>query len=142
MSLRNRGGKKKDGGDSGEVGSCAGAGDAAYSLAAFFERLRDLCQDHGDCDGQDRADRIRAQTEQAVTLAAELGILKQSVVTWDDFLESCPEARVGTEHWVEFDAQAGLVGKTTIPHRLRVDSGTHRATLGATPAGIGSATIP
>ena len=36
-------------------------------------------------------------------------------MTWPEFLALCPEARIGTEHVVELDAQAAIVGKTTIP---------------------------
>ncbi len=36
-------------------------------------------------------------------------------VSWSDFLALCPDATLGTEHMVELDAQAGLVGKTTVP---------------------------
>jgi len=87
----------------------------ADSLETFFERLRDLCQNHGGCLGQGRPERTCTQTEQAIALAAELGILKQPCMTWPEFLALCPEARIGTEHVVELDAQAGIVGKTTIP---------------------------
>jgi hypothetical protein len=92
-----------------------GAGVSDDSLAAFHERLRDLCQDDGACHGQDRKARVHAQAEHALALAAELGCLREPGVSWEEFLDLCPDATIGTEHMVELDARAGLVGKTTIP---------------------------
>jgi hypothetical protein len=44
-------------------------------------------------------------------------------MTWREFVALCPDAYIGTEHMVELEPQAGIVGKTTIP-----------PTFGLTPA--------
>jgi len=67
-------GKKATSGFS-EAHSPDSKGLQADSLETYLEQLRDLCQDHNGCLGQDRPERIRAQTEQAIAPAAELGIL-------------------------------------------------------------------
>jgi hypothetical protein len=108
---REKKGNRKSGGTS----ASQGAGVSGDSLAAFHERLRDLCQDDGACHGQDREGRIQAQAEHALALAAELGYLREAGVSWAEFLALCPDATIGTEHMVELDARAGIVGKTTIP---------------------------
>jgi len=89
--------------------------DAADSLEAFHQRLRDLCEDHRECHGPERAGRIRAQAEQALALARELGVLKEPDFTWEEFRTLSSEFRIGTEHMVELDARSGMVGKTTLP---------------------------
>lgn len=107
--------EKKGSRKSGDTSASQGAGVSGDLLAAFHERLRDLCQDHGACHGPDRAGRIHAQAEQALALAVELGCLREAGFSWEEFLALCPDATLGTEHMVELDAQVGLVGKTTIP---------------------------
>jgi hypothetical protein len=92
-----------------------GAGIPGDSLAAFQERLRDLCRDDGACHGTDRETRIHAQAQHALSLAGEFGCLKDAGVSWQEFLAHCTDAMIGTEHMVELDARAGLVGKTTVP---------------------------
>jgi hypothetical protein len=92
-----------------------GGSDSRHSLETFIERLRNVCQDDGPCNGEGRADRIRSQAQHAVAIAAELGILKNTSVTWDDFLLGCTESRIGSEHVVDFDDCLKLVGKTTKP---------------------------
>lgn len=107
--------EKKDNRPSGDSSASQGADVPGDSLAAFYERLRDVCQDHGACHGQDRRQRIQGQAEQALALAGEFGFLIEPGVTWAEFLALCPDAIIGTEHMVELDTRAGLVGKTTIP---------------------------
>lgn len=92
--------KKKCSGQSGGTSASQSAGDPGDSLAAFTERLRDVCKDDGACHGQDREERIRAQAEHAVALAAELGCLRQPGVSWGEFLLLCMDAMIGTEHMV------------------------------------------
>lgn len=96
----------------GHTGTNQGAGD---TLAAFQQRLRDLCHDDRAGHGQDRERRIQAQTQHSLALAAEFGLLKEAHVSWEEFLALCPDATLGTEHMVELDVHAGLVGKTTMP---------------------------
>lgn len=112
---RQREREKKRNRPSGDSSSSQCAGGSGDSLAAFYERLRDVCQDHGACHGQDREHRIRAQAEQALALAGEFGLLIEPGVSWAKFLALCSDPIVGTEHMVELDTRAGLVGKTTIP---------------------------
>ena len=107
--------KKKCSGQSGGTSASQGACEPGNSLAAFTERLRDICKDDGACHGQDREERIRAQAEHAVAIAAELGCLREPGVSWGEFLVLCMDAMIGTEHMVELDTHTGLVGKTTIP---------------------------
>lgn len=104
--------EKKGSQKSGGTSASQSAGVPGNSLAAFQERLRNLCQDDSACHGQNREDRIHAQTQHALALAGELGCLRESVVSWEEFLALCPDATCGTEHMVELDA---LAGKTTIP---------------------------
>ena len=82
----------------GDISASQGAGVSGDLLAAFQERLRDLCQDHGACHGQDRTECIHAQAEQALALAVELGCLREPGFSWDEFLALCPDATLGTEH--------------------------------------------
>jgi hypothetical protein len=98
-----------------ETSASQGAGLPADTLAAFHERLRDLCRHDSACHGPDREARIHAQAQHTLALAGELGCLKETGVSWAGFLALCPDAIVGTEHMVELDPRAGLVGKTTIP---------------------------
>lgn len=74
-----------------------------------------VCEDDGACHGQNREERIRAQAEHTVALAAELGCLREPGVSWGEFLLLCMDAKIGTEHMVELDTHTGLVGKTTLP---------------------------
>ena len=90
----------------------------------FHERLRDLCQDHGACHGQDRTERIHAQAEQALALAVELGCLRKPDFSWEEFLALCPDATLGTEHMVELDAELGLGRENHDSARIRVGAGT------------------
>lgn len=115
LSSLRRESEKKAGRKSGEPREASFSGDPADTLATFFERLRDLCQNNSECHGQERDKRVRAQAEQAVALAAEFGILIQENDTWEEFLAHCPEAMIGTEHMVEQEEHTGIVGKTTIP---------------------------
>lgn len=86
------------------------------SLASFFERLRNVCADHSACHGEDRTDRIRAQAEQSVALAAELGILKRPEITWPEFIgQISGDFKIGSEHVVDLSDEFKLVGKTTKP---------------------------
>ena len=84
-------------------------------LEAFLKRLHDLCNYYSACNGKERSDRIRAQTQQVVALATEFGILKTPGITWDKFKHGVSKKKIGTEHVVEFDEKSKLVGKTTIP---------------------------
>jgi len=84
-------------------------------LKTFFERLRDLCADDSESNGEERSGRIRAQAKQAYALAAELGILKSADITWSDFQDQIGDAKTGSEHVVELDEKSNLVGKTTKP---------------------------
>lgn len=83
---------------------------SADSLETFLERLRDLCSDHGRCDGNAGLGEIQDQARHAHHLARELGILKPSAVAW----ESLDGVR-GSEHLVEFDSASKRAVKVTIP---------------------------
>lgn len=107
--------EKKGDRKSDETSAITGAGVSSDSLAAFQERLRDLCKNDCACHGQDRENRIRAQAQHALVVAAEFGCLIEADVSWAEFLVLCADATVGTEHMVELDARTGMVGKTTIP---------------------------
>jgi hypothetical protein len=86
------------------------------TLEAFFKRLCDLCADHGDCHGEERTNRIRAQAEQVVTLASELGTLKRPEVTWPEFVaQASGDFKTDSEYVVDFSDEFKLVGKTTKP---------------------------
>jgi len=85
------------------------------SLVSFAERLRDVCEDHGDCNGAERSDRIHNQAQHALTVATELGLLIEPGCSWSDFLRDSKGNPIGTEHMVELDTASGLVGKTTVP---------------------------
>lgn len=115
-----------------------GAGASGDSLAAFHERLRDICQNDGACHGQNRKDRIRAQAKYATALAAELGCLIDAGVSWRQFLALCPDATIGTEHMVELDARAGLVGKTTIPPAFGLMPELRRHSLAVLRSAVGA----
>jgi hypothetical protein len=84
-------------------------------LKAFHDRLRDLCADDGEGAGQTRAQRIENEAKQVRALADEFGLLKQAGLTWDELRTAQPDLDCGTEHIVEFSAERGRVGKTTIP---------------------------
>lgn len=90
------------------------------SVDTFLERLRNVCENHGDCDGPEREERIRNETKHAVAVASEFGILKEVGHSWEEFRNLCEGANIGTEHMVELDPSSGLVGKTTIPHGFGV----------------------
>ncbi len=113
MSPRER--EKKGSQNLRDTSAIQGAGVPSDSLAAFQERLRDLCRDDGACHGPDREARIHAQAQHALALAGEFGCLRETGLSWSDFLALCPDATLGAEHMVELDARAGLVGKTTVP---------------------------
>ena len=85
------------------------------SLVSFAERLRDVCDNHGDCNGPERCEQIRNQAQHALTVAAEFGLLRKPDFSWSEFRDSSEGANIGTEHMVELDTTSGLVGKTTIP---------------------------
>ena len=115
ISLQCRECEKKGDSESSKQLSVKGSDDSRYSLETFIERLRNVCQNDSSCYGESGADGIRAQAQHAVAIAAELGILKNPAVTWDDFLLQCPDSRIGSEHVVDFDDCLKLVGKTTKP---------------------------
>lgn len=85
------------------------------SLVSFAKRLRDLCDNYGDCNGPERREQIRNQAQHALAVAAEFGLLREPDFSWSEFLGSSEGANIGTEHMVELDTASGLVGKTTIP---------------------------
>ncbi|MCW1921971.1 hypothetical protein OKA05_05370 [Luteolibacter arcticus] len=97
--------------ESGKKSSDAGfqAG-AADSLEAFLERLRELCVDHGTCDGDTRLGEIKNQARCAHALARELGILKRSDDPWERL-----DVFRGSEHLVELDSISKRAVKLTIP---------------------------
>jgi hypothetical protein len=84
-------------------------------LKAFYDRLRDLCADDGEGSGRSRSQRIEDQTQQVRSLANEFGLLKKAGFTWDELRTDQPDIDYCTEHIVEFSAERGRVGKTTIP---------------------------
>ena len=87
-----------------------GFGGAVDSLETFLKRLRDLCPDHGQCDGDARTGQIQDQARQANHLARELGILTSSADVWEKL-----EGFRGSEHLVELDAPNRRAIKITIP---------------------------
>ncbi len=97
---------KKANGETESSHTNQGAGD---SLAVFCERLRDLCGNYGDGDGQVNEPSVHTQTKHALALATEFGLLREPEVSWEEFLSGCPDAIIGTEHMVELDAKTGLV---------------------------------
>jgi type VI protein secretion system component VasK len=97
--------EKKDRRGSLETSASRREGIPDDSLATFSERLRDLCQNNSECHGQDRTERIHAQAQQALALAAQFGCLKEPLYTWLEFLALCPDAKLGTEHMVDLLSQ-------------------------------------
>ncbi len=95
-----------------------------HSLAAFRQRLLDLCSDDICRDGCDRTSLSKKQTEHVCAIARELGISKSPGIVWSQFRQGV-EAKdsiggtapvhIGTEHLVEFSEKDALVVKITIP---------------------------
>lgn len=79
------------------------------------DRLRDLGAQDGDRAGQGSGESGASQTERLLSVADEFGILNESDLTWSEFFDSIPDEQKGSEHVVEFDFRAKVVGKTTIP---------------------------
>ncbi len=53
-----------------------------HSLEAFRDRLRDLCGDHIEGDGDNRTCRSKDEAEQAVPRTREYGFLSDAAETW------------------------------------------------------------
>jgi hypothetical protein len=85
------------------------------SLETFLQRLRDLCQDHGEGDGQNRASRIGLEAQSARALAGEFGILKVAPFAWAEIKAQIPESQIGSEHFVEQAESRHRIAKVTIP---------------------------
>jgi hypothetical protein len=96
-------------------GKGGGFGGSPDSIETFLQRLRDLCQDHCEGDGQDRASRIRLEAQSARALAGELGILKVAPFAWAEIKAQIPESQIGSEHFVEQAESQYRIAKVTIP---------------------------
>lgn len=83
------------------------------SLKTFHERLRNLCAHDPEGDGNARQAIIQTQTEQAVRIAGEFGILIRSADTVQRFRGRESDLIVGTEHMVE--RFGTLIAKLTNP---------------------------
>lgn len=96
----------------------ASGGAEGYSLEAFRDRLRDLCGDHIEGDGDDRTRRSKDEAEQAVACARQHGLLIAAAETWGGFCEGNADLHFGTEHVVESDEESARMAKITVPPKF------------------------